>query len=287
MEKKDLKLDQITTGDIQAVSVDLTKFDKAKQVVSTAKEMLKLALIINNTEDQQWSLSVLKDTSVVIKAIEAKRVELVKPFNDASKQINAYAKELSAEMEKLIVDVKAKVLEFQKAEELKAKQAMITARHGQLAQLGFVFNSNTNRFDLEGLGSIASVDIETSSDMVWTYLINTYTESIRLKNLQQVAQLEEEKELTAAFGSDEDVEVLNTKLQQANTPVVAPTATAVSIPSPVKGTMKRWTFQITNNNSIPREYLIVDETAIRKAIAAGVREIPGVNIFQTTSLSIR
>lgn len=42
-----------------------------------------------------------------------------------------------------------------------------------------------------------------------------------------------------------------------------------------------WEFEVVDPQAIPREYLIVNEAAIKHALAAGVREIPGVNIFQT------
>lgn len=43
---------------------------------------------------------------------------------------------------------------------------------------------------------------------------------------------------------------------------------------------KIWSFRVTNPLSVPRKYLIVDDTAIRRAVAESVREIPGVEIYQ-------
>lgn len=48
---------------------------------------------------------------------------------------------------------------------------------------------------------------------------------------------------------------------------------------------KIWTFDIENENDIPREYLSVDSTKIRGAISAGVRDIKGIKIYQKESLS--
>jgi len=48
-----------------------------------------------------------------------------------------------------------------------------------------------------------------------------------------------------------------------------------------------WTFEVTNLNEIPREFLVLNETAVRNAIKAGTREIPGINIFQTEQLNLR
>ena len=55
----------------------------------------------------------------------------------------------------------------------------------------------------------------------------------------------------------------------------------------VKSTTKKvWTFEILDNNAVPRKYLEVDTTAIRNAVRAGVRDIPGVRIYQDVQLSI-
>ena len=51
-------------------------------------------------------------------------------------------------------------------------------------------------------------------------------------------------------------------------------------------TAKRWTFEVVDESKIPREYLIVDGTAVRKAIRNGVREIDGLDIFQVEGLRV-
>lgn len=43
---------------------------------------------------------------------------------------------------------------------------------------------------------------------------------------------------------------------------------------------KTWAFTITSEKKVPREYLTINETLIRKAISAGVRKIEGIKIFQ-------
>jgi len=45
---------------------------------------------------------------------------------------------------------------------------------------------------------------------------------------------------------------------------------------------KPWKHEIVNAKLIPREYCVVSDTLIRNAIKQGVREIPGVKIYQET-----
>lgn len=66
--------------------------------------------------------------------------------------------------------------------------------------------------------------------------------------------------------------------------------TVMSAPSSVKGTVngnmsitgisKRWDYEITDENIVPREYCSYDAGKLRKAVNAGVRDISGVRIFQ-------
>jgi len=51
--------------------------------------------------------------------------------------------------------------------------------------------------------------------------------------------------------------------------------------------LKVWKFKIQDVNSIPRDYMMVDESKIRNIIKAGVREIPGVFIYEDVDIRAR
>ena len=48
-----------------------------------------------------------------------------------------------------------------------------------------------------------------------------------------------------------------------------------------------WTFEIEDTKKVPNGYKVINEKAIRAAVKAGVREIPGVRIYQDNELSIK
>jgi hypothetical protein len=48
-----------------------------------------------------------------------------------------------------------------------------------------------------------------------------------------------------------------------------------------------WTFEVTNFDEIPREYLAVDPEKVRVAAASGVKEIPGLRLIPTPSMGAR
>lgn len=52
-------------------------------------------------------------------------------------------------------------------------------------------------------------------------------------------------------------------------------------------TVKSWQFEVTDENQVPREYLSPDPKKIKRAMEAGLREIPGVRIFEQTDVRFR
>lgn len=48
-----------------------------------------------------------------------------------------------------------------------------------------------------------------------------------------------------------------------------------------------WDFEVTNFGEVPHRYMMVDEKEIKKAINAGIRDIPGVRIFEKPVVTVR
>ena len=48
-----------------------------------------------------------------------------------------------------------------------------------------------------------------------------------------------------------------------------------------------WKFEVTDPQAVPREYLIVNEKAIGAVVKAGVRQIPGVRIYEVEEVAVR
>ena len=42
----------------------------------------------------------------------------------------------------------------------------------------------------------------------------------------------------------------------------------------------KWNFEIQDPNQVPNGYWVIDEAAIKADIANGVRDIPGVRIYE-------
>ncbi|WP_018619429.1 hypothetical protein [Spirosoma luteum] len=54
-----------------------------------------------------------------------------------------------------------------------------------------------------------------------------------------------------------------------------------------KGVQMRWAFTIVDSNQVPNGYWSIDESLIKKAIADGTRDIPGIRIYQEAITTFR
>ena len=49
---------------------------------------------------------------------------------------------------------------------------------------------------------------------------------------------------------------------------------------------KVWKFEVTNEIEVPRQFLMVDMAKVRAAVNGGIREIPGVRIYEDEQLAV-
>ena len=71
-------------------------------------------------------------------------------------------------------------------------------------------------------------------------------------------------------------------------PVAMPTKKEpVRSDSAVSSAVMVWRHEVINHHLVPRDYLMVDDVLIKAAIKAGIREIPGVRIFEDAEMRVR
>ena len=111
-------------------------------------------------------------------------------------------------------------------------------------------------------------------------------EAARLRELeaQDMGALENAR----AVGADDVVDAIIAEV------VSRPDPSQVAIVAPVRSDYgavasirKGWAFEVEDAAQVPREYLTIDPAAVRRAIAGGVREIPGLRIFADDRAVIR
>lgn len=272
------------------IKADLRRFNKAEEQVTKAVAALAAIGKIENTEQLDSAMLTLSNSAKVEKLIEAKRVEMVKPFNDEVKKINGYAKELTAKLPPAIATAKNVVIAYNKEQRIKLENKRKELRGAQLEGLGFKVNVTGTGYIYEDI-VIPVTAIAEAEDDQWIIAYNNNAQLVSYRKEAALKALEETSSLNDAFGTDADKQEIADKMEELKVPVqaqptYAPSFSTGSVTS-VKGITKTWTHSIVNESLIPREYLVVDSSKITKAIREGVREIPGVSIFQKEGLTVR
>lgn len=95
-------------------------------------------------------------------------------------------------------------------------------------------------------------------------------EQARLAQLEQQRILEEQQKAANRKRSDAGRAEVASQTEQL-LEAAAPNMTGAALV---------WQFEVEAAGDVPRPYLEVNEAAIKQAVAAGVREIPGVRIYQ-------
>jgi len=110
--------------------------------------------------------------------------------------------------------------------------------------------------------------------------------------LESEARLREAERLEAA-GKPVVAEQMLEKAVESEAVAKAAQVEAVRPPTTVRteagtSSVKRvWTFRLVNLDMVPTEYVTLDEGRVREALRQGVREIPGLEIFQDEQLAVR
>jgi hypothetical protein len=108
----------------------------------------------------------------------------------------------------------------------------------------------------------------------------------------EAARKEQERQLKLASKRQETADAK----AQANGEVAAPPVPVAIIQAPEKTTRtaagsvtvrKVWKFIITDENVVPRDWCVPNEKAIGAAVKAGIRNIPGVQIYEDEEVAVR
>ncbi len=230
---------------------NLQKFDQLKADI-TLKLSPSLEIKVSDEPSMQKALLAGKEAKHFHKMIEDKRKELVKPLNDEVKAINDYAKSITSPVAQVEAHIKSELLGYERVLEQKRReeQARLDAeKKAKEAELAQKAREEQERKQMEEAFGVEEDDATQ-------------------KRNELVSKAEQEREKAEL---DRD-----TKAQQK----------AIS-QNKVSGTRKVWKFEITSSGEVPREYLMVNETMIRSAVNNGIREIPGVRIYEDTQIALR
>jgi hypothetical protein len=84
-----------------------------------------------------------------------------------------------------------------------------------------------------------------------------------------------------------DAEKKGIEAPQIMKPVLPKEQKAIRTESGVASGRKTWTFELADLGKVPREYMTLDERKVNDAIKAGLRNIPGLRIYEKETTTFR
>jgi NADH dehydrogenase/NADH:ubiquinone oxidoreductase subunit G len=213
----------------------------------------------------------------LLKRVDDERRGFVGPLNDVVKRINAQFSVFSDALKDGQQMIDRKLLEYKRAEEERLRKE----REAERARMEAARKAEEERLRKEREAERARMEAARKA------------EEERLRKEREEA--EQAANEMAAEGAFEEAEELR---QQAAAMVVQPEMfeppPAPAVAKPTRGdfggvasTKKVWAFEVVGFEQVPNAFKLLDEKAVREAIRTGVREIPGLRIFQETQLQVR
>jgi len=101
-----------------------------------------------------------------------------------------------------------------------------------------------------------------------------------LRRIEEEKKKAEERLMSSASSKDDVLEAIDVIQEIAKTEDELREAKSSSI-------SKVWTYEVVDIKLVPRAYLKIDDAEVKAAIKVGIREIPGIRIFQKDQLVIR
>jgi hypothetical protein len=153
----------------------------------------------------------------------------------------------------------------------------------------FVRPLNNQVKDINNMFKMQSEPFVIMEKLIKGEIVKYHEEQERIAMDAEIKRREEEEKLRAkleAAKTEKQKDKLEQKIEAVQVPVAAPQQT-IRTNAGVVSVKKVWTFKITDQSLVPDEFWEINETMIRKEIAAGNRDIPGVNIYQESQIASR
>lgn len=300
----------------------VSNVEKGLSLLSTVRVTDNDSVVVANDTIQK-ALQLKGALDKAVETITRPAKDLKKEIDNWQNLVKSRAAEIYKPLEEPVENVKRQLIEYNREQErIKQLSYQRQQRINQLAELGVNYDYETECFkfgDTIYQKDIVSseVDFLRVKKEVQKIIDDENKKTLDLFASQSEAKKEEPRLSTEVFnerilairqlgavsrGQDMvlGTEVINMaivssldselfmayyeKLQgikSASMAAVAP----VQVESPkVSGFTTRWTYEITDEASVPRQYCEVSSSLINKAIKEGIREIPGVRIFEEDSI---
>lgn len=212
---------------------------------------------IASKADEARMNELLGQIKVALGNAEHSRTGMVKPLNEQVKAINDTWRRPREALEKLEAIVKRKLTLWIQAERerIAREQAELRRQQEEAARKA----AEAERQKQEALAK---------------------AEAAKSSKAREKAMAEAQRAAEAEASANQAIVTA-----RAAEPMEAPKG--IKTDTATTGLVERWTFRVVDKTQVPHEFLVVSDNAVRRAIAEGARNIPGLEIYADEILSTR
>lgn len=259
-----------------------------KQSIDLAEQCNKI--VVNDPTTLSIATQNLSMVNDMINRLEKIRKDLKQPYWDAGVAVDNLAKPLKKPLEEALANGKAKILAYEREQRLKAEaeEKRISFIKNQISEWSTCamreLNSATTLEELD-LYYVTWVKNFPGKEMWFEF--NDDAQATRA-NLRLYAS-QRKIQITNPDQSDDDTGEL---IKEAIAEEIAVIDTTVNHES-IKGIRETWKFELVDKSSVPFEWLMIDEKAVKEWIKENKDQlkdghtIGGVRFFIEQSLTIR
>jgi len=271
---------------VMSLDVVRPRFDDYRVAAAQIVDDVKCLDVV---DDETLNLAVMigGNAKKTAKRIDAQRKEIIAEPSEFVKGVNAIAKAITDSLDEAERVAKQKIGQHQARIEMERRKAEEAARKAA-AELQAKLRAEADEANRKAREEAARIaEAETKAR-----LAREAEERAKRQKEDEAARKEREAheavEIEAARKAAE-AEAAKHYIDApvVITPVIPEGQGVVRTEAASAHQRKVWAFEIVDMVAIPREYLAVNEQSIRDAIKMGIRNIPGIHIFEETKTVFR
>lgn len=273
----------------------------AVKLKSDAIASLEAISSVNSAEELQKAAQALSSAAGVVKAMEEARVAVKAPVLSAGKRIDAMATEYKDPVEAKIAVVRKMVSDHhsREAAKIEAARKADEARQAELERIRLAEEARLERERQVELKAEADrAEAQRKADLAEQAKLakkqDDAMSKLRLASAQAEAEEREAMRLAAAAEQEKAHQARMAQLEADRISEASKLAMVPSAPAKVSGIASRkvWKYTISSSSLAYAEHpefftLVESKAGINAAIANGLRECPGLHIFEETVTSVR
>jgi len=262
------------------------------------------ALVIVKTEDTQIARSLLKDCQKAEKELEEKRIEIVRPLNDFVSEVNTLFKETKLPILTAKNGIQEKIVKHTQEQERIRKEEEAKRFAEEQARLKKLEEERLERERIEAQKRAEEqAKLREEQERLRKLEEERIAKEIEAKKANEEAQRKireeaEKQRLEREKIENERLEIERQKREAAEERrrleeekrimeekrIAEEAEKKKAEEMRIKGIVKKWAWEIVDEQKIPRAFCSSDSKKINEAIKSGIREIDGIRIFESTTV---